>query len=521
MPFYTSRLPGRKPLAAALFIVGLLLLALLVPTAGNGASIQTIDGEAHIAFSATPTLLFLPGDCVDVRWQVDNIREVFINQSPVIGEGQQNLCIDPQHMPALRVKLQDGTLRNYTLAITILAVNPLFWLAVVFIIWGLLTFRTLIINPLSTTIRSLRASTFVRELPRRLLLTGLGILVACVLLEFGLRFYYGRFGSREDKIKYLMTRDEINNLDSILIPMPYVNYIPSPTYTDHNSLGYRGPDVAIPKPDGVYRIVALGGSTTYSSATTSADSYPSQLQTILRDDYGYANVEVVNGGFIGYTSWETLVNFEFRVLELEPDMILLYEGVNDITPREQISVDCYRGHNPLRGLNPARGFWIERDAPLSSSALYRLLAINLHWMPDPSAINSAFDLPKADCQNDALPVEQRVADNPPVYFERNLRSIIAIAQANNIQPVFSTWAYYLKQDRPEYWRKEVDENNVIVKQVAESMNVPLYDLITEMPLQPEYWSADGIHLFPPGTHEQAEEYAAFLDDQNLLPKTGN
>jgi lysophospholipase L1-like esterase len=515
-------MPTRNPLnrqstAGIVGITGLLILLALWLTSSSRSSLNVQTGQAAVAFSADSGTVWLPGDCLIVRWHADGIREIYLNGQGIIGEGERRVCVDAQTMPTLRVKFLDGSQQDYNLPITILLISPVFWGAVVMIGWALIVLRAFWTRPIVATKRILRQSAFVRDLPKRLALAAIGVAVACLVLEFGLHFYFSRYGSKTDQIKYLMTREEIQNLNNILVPLPYVNYVPSPDYPEHNKLGYRGPDIAIPKPQGVYRIVALGGSTTYSSATTYPDSYPAQLQTILRAE-GYGNVEVINAGFIGYTSWDTLTNFEFRVLELEPDMIILYDGVNDITPREQISVDCYRGHNILLGLNADRGFWTVQDAPLSTSVLYRVIAVNLGWIADPSAVNSAFELPKADCQLDNLPVDRRVAQNSPEYFERNVRNLILIAQGNHVQPVLSTWTYYANQPRPDYWREAVDENNGIIKSLAQEMRVPLYDLDANMPVKAEYWSADGIHMYPPGAHEQAQEYADFLVKQNLLPK---
>src|SRR6202008_4755542 len=105
--------------------------------------------------------------------------------------------------------------------------------------------------------------------------------------ERGLRVYLLHYGSQDDRIKYLYSLEEVRQQTNNLVPMPYVNYIPSPGFPEHNSLGYRGPEIEIPNPPGVYRIVSLGGSTTYGSATKPEDAYPAQLQKILRDEYGY------------------------------------------------------------------------------------------------------------------------------------------------------------------------------------------------------------------------------------------
>ncbi len=504
-------------LSILLALLGLILLGILVISGLSPARLDARDGEAVIQLTVERGLVLLPGDCLMMRWQVEGIREVYVNQQPQVGQGEQTVCIDEQAQPRLSVILTDGSQREYVQPVSILVSDPLFWGGLLALgAAGLLRLGWLV----RVTGQVYRLTTgFIRrtQLIRRLALISLSVLVTLVVIDGVLRFYFTRFGSREDRIKYVYSLEEIRAENAVLIPLPYVNYAPSPDYPGHNRLGYRGPEITLPKPEGVYRIVALGGSTTYSSATSAEEAYPAQLQTVLRDQYGYSQVEVINGGFIGYSSWETLVNFQFRVLELEPDMIILYDSVNDIVPREQLSVDCFQGLNALRGLNGTKGFWVERDTPLSPSALYRFAAVNLGWMPNPLTLNSWFELPQAGCQNDALPVEERVARNSSAYFERNLRNTLVIAQANGVQPVLSTWAYYTDSARPVYWRAAVDENNQIIEALAAEQDVPLIDLAGELAVQADYWSADGIHMRPPGTLAQAAIYARFLAESGLIP----
>jgi lysophospholipase L1-like esterase len=284
-------------------------------------------------------------------------------------------------------------------------------------------------------------------------------------------------------------------------------------------LGYRGPEIDLPKPDGVFRIVALGGSTTYSTGTSPEESYPAFLQKILREDYGYTQVEVINGGMTGYSSWDNLVNFALRLIELEPDMIIVYAAVNDVVAREQGSMDCYRGDNALRGLNPGRGLWVEQNQPLSPFALYRFLGIKLGWMPNPLDLQSAFEPVQVLCAEDPpnTTLAQRVEANVPVYFERNLRNLVLIAQGNDVIPVLSTWSYYVEAERPGHWIKAIQQHNDITRQISEELDTPLYDLATTLPVDGEFWELDGIHFVAKGTHEQASQYAQFLDDSGLIP----
>ena len=317
---------------------------------------------------------------------------------------------------------------------------------------------------------------------------------------------------------YLYSQEEIERQQVNLMPMPYVSYVASPDFPGHNRLGYRGPEVEIPKPDGVFRIVALGGSTTYSSATPWEDAYPAQLQNILREEYGYNNVEVVNGGMPGYTSWDILANFVFRTRELEPDLVIIYEGINDVRARAFVP-ECYRGLNPLRGISPTRGVWKLVEVN-SASVLYRLIAIHLGWMRDPSALTDQFDVP-LQCPGDVIN-DAYIQENPPVYFQRHLRDLISLARASDVEIMFSTWTFNRNGDLgaiPPAWQAAVEEHNAIMRQLAAEFDVPLYDLAaSDFWQNPAYWAgADPIHMAAPGTYEQARRYADYMVENHLLP----
>jgi hypothetical protein len=97
-----------------------------------------------------------------------------------------------------------------------------------------------------------------------------------------------------------------------------------------NRLGYRGAEVAVPKPAGMLRIVCVGGSTTvegYDDRMT----YPAMLQGMLREQFPQAadRIEVVNCGVIGLLSREEL-EMRDEILALEPDLVIYYNGINDL-----------------------------------------------------------------------------------------------------------------------------------------------------------------------------------------------
>ncbi len=96
-----------------------------------------------------------------------------------------------------------------------------------------------------------------------------------------------------------------------------------------NSAGYRGPEFEIPKPPKLFRIVALGGSSTFSYQTDDAQIWTRRLEEKLRARFG-GGIEVVNAGVPGYSVFNSKVSYLYRIRDLEPDALLLYHTWNDM-----------------------------------------------------------------------------------------------------------------------------------------------------------------------------------------------
>jgi len=96
-----------------------------------------------------------------------------------------------------------------------------------------------------------------------------------------------------------------------------------------NSEGFRSPEFELPKPRGRVRIVCLGDSWTFGANVDQHQSYPSQLQTLLRHAFPAADVEVLNLGVMGYSSFQGLELLRRRALALEPDAIVVGFAMND------------------------------------------------------------------------------------------------------------------------------------------------------------------------------------------------
>lgn len=105
--------------------------------------------------------------------------------------------------------------------------------------------------------------------------------------------------------------------------------VPDNTLLQTNEFGFRDHAIAMPKPEGVYRIVCIGGSTTEEGNTTDA-TYPKIVERKLAERFSEGQIEVINAGTCGTNTYNMRRRFG-DFLALQPDLILFYGGVNDTT----------------------------------------------------------------------------------------------------------------------------------------------------------------------------------------------
>jgi lysophospholipase L1-like esterase len=98
-----------------------------------------------------------------------------------------------------------------------------------------------------------------------------------------------------------------------------------------NDRGFRDDDSIVPKPGGVFRVVCVGGSTT-EEGLHNATTFPNRTQALLNERLATDAVDVVNAGISGSNSELHPLRLGAH-LELEPDLLLYYLGVNDLSYR--------------------------------------------------------------------------------------------------------------------------------------------------------------------------------------------
>ena len=152
-----------------------------------------------------------------------------------------------------------------------------------------------------------------------------------------------------------------------------------------NNFGFRDDDVVVPKPEGVFRIVCVGGSTT-EEGDTNAVTYPNLLERKLNARFPGHVFDVVNCGVTGINSLKEKLRMP-GYLALEPDLIVYYNGVNDIChelfPRWVADTGPWRRlARRLKFLNEHCNRWLLPSAGEMGAALDGLTFRNLAFMAE-------------------------------------------------------------------------------------------------------------------------------------------
>jgi lysophospholipase L1-like esterase len=168
------------------------------------------------------------------------------------------------------------------------------------------------------------------------------------------------------------------------LTLPYLGYIPYPGYKKHgivqnNSDGYRGVRIPLQKA-GKYRILCIGGSTTYGLGVDSpSQAYPAQLERLLNQYFAHDTseqkhvVEVLNAGLEGSTSAEELQQYLFKYRYYKPDAVIIHSGINDAQLVSQASNDFQLDYTHFRRIN----FHVE---PLRQPARFLMHSYFLSFM---------------------------------------------------------------------------------------------------------------------------------------------
>jgi hypothetical protein len=199
-----------------------------------------------------------------------------------------------------------------------------------------------------------------------------------------------------------------------------------------NEEGFRsGPIVA--KRAGVVRIACIGDSWTFGMNVDQDRSYPARLEALLKQRGSGPDVEVMNFGILGYSSFQGLELLKRRVLDLQPDVLIIGFGMNDS------DVGGYRDKDVVK---PAAVSWRDRVKAVTSRsesvALLKYFAQRLRFQPHPIGdFLKAGAKADAGRDNDTVNYDEmepwtRVS---PRDYDRNLREMVTLARARGARSI--------------------------------------------------------------------------------------
>jgi len=301
---------------------------------------------------------------------------------------------------------------------------------------------------------------------------------------------------------------------SMYEPHPYVGYVCRPNTQAQgwriNNVGFRGDDISPAKPQGVFRIVAMGGSTTFGLKVGDEMTYPRQLQKMLTAALrGEPKVQVVNAGVPGYTTAESLTSLCFKVLSLSPDVVIVYHGINDVNPRVVPGYDLGYSHYRQPIELAFRKTLFDRALGWSYSYLVvrNMMLRNLDLTTVTTRQNPA---------HFSFAAQQANFDKTtPEAFRRNIRLIVRTCKANQITPVLVTFVVHRgllnesKTMNPVVYAEGIRQHNAALREVAAKEGVLLVDLAKRFPQERRLFSGP-VHMVEAGNRLKAKIIAEAL-----------
>jgi lysophospholipase L1-like esterase len=305
----------------------------------------------------------------------------------------------------------------------------------------------------------------------------------------------------------------IDRASGLKIPMPGSNR----AGISINSLGFRGPEITVPKPMGTIRLAFLGASTTFCAEVSSNDLvWPHLVTEELRKRYPDVTFDYVNAAVPGYSTTESLKNLEARVTPLDPDVVVFYEATNDLS-------------GDTRRLARESGLVVGNPDETSMFAEWSVL-----WF----LLEKNWTVLKR--QNVARTGDARLTFDPRELsrnFESRLDAFVEKAQQEAEIVVLATFAHRIRREQSEeeklrasntslYYMPYMslqglldgfDEYNRVIREVAKKRGAVLVEGEDEIPGDSVHF-VDSVHFTDAGSRRMANRVAHVLEEADPLQK---
>jgi lysophospholipase L1-like esterase len=343
---------------------------------------------------------------------------------------------------------------------------------------------------------------------RAALLAAAGVALAFVTAEVGARLWVA-LRWPEERVAALTTHTGVRGR---FASHAYLPFALNPAFPGHNSLGLRGPPIARGKPPGVRRLACIGASTTYGLDVEEDETYPARLAAMLREQHG--PFELVNAGVPGWVSIEMLVDLQLRVLPLDPDVVVIYEGRNEVFPQ------AYNGFRDdyAHYRNPDFSYVVSNYGHKSLFRWSRLAMLLCTLRGERFGWSEEAEHPlygglmRSNRPSTAEVVANLAEGSRTEPYRRNLAAMVTLCRAAGKSVVLATMAFVPEKllmnelDADDALRAplaaQVARNNDVIRAVGRELGVPVVETAV-LAREPDLF-IDDCHMKPAGHQRQAE-----------------
>ena len=301
-----------------------------------------------------------------------------------------------------------------------------------------------------------------------------------------------------------------------------------------NNFGFRGSNITEKKEPKEYRIFLVGGSTTENLYVTDTRSVEKQLEEKLNvNSSSNIKVSVLNAGKSGDISTDHLSMIAHRINHLEPDLIILLAGINDL-------FRSIRGYDYLHMPTESKVNYLKicRNILISLSQITRRILIIKNKISATNNIEKiTFSTRYQDLfqDNQMLEIVRLDTEFSTKYFQNNLNSIVGLCKANNIDVILmtqpTTWnstistnikkCHWMTKANETKRYSEVDLENLmskfnnVTKSIADKHKLLLIDLEEIIPASEEYFF-DDCHFNNGGADLLSNLLETVITQSNLI-----
>lgn len=301
---------------------------------------------------------------------------------------------------------------------------------------------------------------------------------------------------------FLMDEKKFFRESNFISPWITTYDYPPPRMIDSEKGIFRNSDriISTKKEPELIRIIAVGGSTTLNIIPYrySNMDFTAELEKSLSGTYDHFYFEVLNAGADAYSSAQSLINIQFRLLDFNPDIILLMHNINDRTAN--YFLDGATGDYSNKYLQE---FFINPEL---------LTGLSFSGFLYQSRLLARLGLPQLLAEKRVVSYDKSI-DNGLKYFKRNLLSICQIANKNNVNLILLTQPHQMKEFLFDGEEEHILIYNNAILEIAKQEGVHFIDMFSEFGHGSELF-IDSVHYSVDGVLEFAKLIFPHL--QNII-----